>query len=334
MSDRSPTDMWRFVTGKEEAIASYLRSLVPALPSDIGQRVTRVASYFENLETQEGGRDSIAQQNALADVDLVAIVSPLLERACADQSEKAIGEVDLVSDLQIGVGRLLGCNSQRNNVVGLLTYPGLLLVGVIGVMLLFSQLVLPNFREIFDEFGIELPAPTKVVLTAGSVLEAMWPLALFVAFLAALPMVFDLCRCAGLAPGFVQWVDRKFSSKRSAMATWARHTALLLQSGLGEDLAVKTSLSAAKGWVNSGSWPWRFGFVEQVLKLEDTSAKIALLNHVADYYLARHRNSFQWWASFLPPIVVCLLGGLIAFVMLSIFMPLISIISGLSGGGF
>lgn len=333
MSESSPIDIWRHVAGKEAAIANHLRSLAPVLPGAIRQRVTHVASQIEAIGKQKGLGDSNAQQKAFADLDLVAIVSPLLERARDNRNDNAIEEAELLSDLQIGVSRLVRCSTQRRSIVGLLTYPGLLLVGVIGVTLLFSQLILPEFRKMFQEFGIELPAVTKIIFAIGSFLESVWPLVLFVAVLAALPMIVDLCRCMGVATGLTQWVDDKFSSKRSAIATWARHTALLLQSGIDEDMAVKTSVSASKNWI-SGSWPWRFGLVEQALKLEDTSAKIALLNHTADYYHARHRSAFQWWTSFLPPIVVCLLGAWVAFLMLSIFMPLISIIGGLTGGGF
>ena len=166
----------------------------------------------------------------------------------------------------------------------------------------------------------------------GRFLEAAWPLALFVAFLAALPMMNELCRSTGLATGLVRWVENKLSSKRSAMAKWARHTALLLQAGVNQDAAVKTSMSAAKRWIRAGALPWKFGLLEETLKLEDASAQIALLNHAADYYQARHRSVVQWWASFLPTVVICFLGAVVLFVMLSILMPLVAIISGLSGG--
>ena len=332
MSENTPVNIWRLVTGNEVAIANHLRGLAPVLQSSSAQRVTRVARQLEQIHKRGGMSDSNAQDKALADPDLLAVVSPLLERARRDHSDNSAAEAELLSDLQIGVCRLVRCSSQRASVIGIFAYPGLLLVGAIGVILLFSQHLLPGFRTILVEFGIELPGATKVMFEIGRFLEAAWPLALFVAFLAALPMLIELCRSTGLATGLVRWVENKLSSKRSAMATWARHTALLLQAGVSQDAAVKTSMSAAKRWIRAGAWPWKFGLLEETLKLEDASAQIALLNHAADYYHARHRSVVQWWASFLPTVVICFLGAVVLFVMLSILMPLVAIISGLTGG--
>jgi len=334
MNENSTVDIWRFVAGNEAAIAEHLRNLAAVLPQTIKHRVTRVIRQLDRIHKHGGVSEEKTKQKALVDRDLLAIVSPLLERARDDESVNATAESHLLSDLQIGVGRLARCSTERTSITGLFVYPGLLLVGVIGVMLLFSQMVLPNFRAVLIEFGIELPLATKIMFSIGDFLQTAWPLALFVAFLATLPMIVEFCRTMGWATSVVQWVEDKLSSKRSAMASWARHTALLLESGVQQDAAITTSMSAAKRWVRSGAWPWKFGLVERALQLNDNSAKIALLNHAADYYHARHRSLVQWWASFLPTIIVCLLGALIIFVMLSILMPLISIISGLSGGLF
>lgn len=332
MSENSSVNIWRLVAGNEVAIADHLRGLASVLQSTAGQRVTGVARSLEKIHKRGGMSDRNAQHKALADPDLLAVVSPLLERARHEHSDNTVAEAELLSDLQIGVCRLVRCSSQQASVIGIFAYPGLLLVGAIGVILLFSQHLLPDFRTMLIEFGIELPRTTKVMFGIGRFLEAAWPFALFVAFLAALPMLIELCRSTGLATGLVRWVENKLSSKRSAMATWARHTALLLQAGVNQDAAVKTSMSAAKRWIRAGAWPWKFGLLEETLKLEDASAQIALLNHAADYYQARHRSVVQWWASFLPTVVICFLGAVVLFVMLSILMPLVAIISGLSGG--
>lgn len=331
MNKNSTTDIWSRVSGNEVAIANHLRSLSGVLPRGTAQRVIAVARQMERIDKRGGMRDSMAQEKALANHDLLAIVSPLLERA-HEHHRNDPGE--LLADLQVGVCRLVRNSSIQTSIVGIFAYPGLLLVGLIGVMLLFSRSILPEFRKILIEFGIELPAPTKIIFSFGSFLEAAWPLAVFVAVLAALPMVVELCRSTGVASSVFRWVEGKLASKRSAVAAWARHAALLLQAGVDQDAAIKTSMLASKGWVRSGNWPWKFGLIEEALKLEDRAAKIAVLNHTADYHDARHRNVVQWWASFLPPILLFLLAALVVFVMLSIFMPLISIISGLSGFGF
>jgi len=332
MSENSPADIWNSVTGNEVPIANHLRGLAPVLLPNIAQRVTRVARQLERIHKRGGMSDPNNQQKVLADPDLLAIVSPLLERTRDDRNDITGDDAELLSDLQIGVCRLVRCSGPRSSIIGIFAYPGLLLIGLIGIVLLFSQFVLPSFRTVLFDFGIELPNSTRVMFVIGSFLEKAWPFVVLFTPLAALPMVIELCRSMGLATGLVRWVESKLSSKRSAMAEWARHTALLLQAGINQDAAVKTSMSAAKGWIRSGAWPWKFGLLEETLKLDETSDQITLLNHVADYYHDRHRSVVQWWASFLPTIIICLLGVLILFLMLSVLMPLISIISGLTGG--
>ena len=333
MNEKASAKIWRFVTGNEVAIADHLRSLASVLPSAVSQRVTCCASQLDRIHQRGGMSDSAAQEKSLANRDLLSVVSPLLERANANQNV-TISESELLADLQLGVCRLVRYSDQRSSIVGLFTYPGLLVVGLIAILLMFSQIILPNFRAVIIDFGIELPVATRIAFGIGRFLETAWPLALIVAAVAALPMAIELCRSAGIALGLVQWFEGQLSSKRSAMASWARHTALLLQSGVTQKAAIETSMLAAKRWVRSNSWPWKFGLIEESIKLGDTTAKIAMLNHAADYYQSRHRSVIQWWASFLPTIFVCLLGGLVLFVLISILMPLVSIITGLSGGMF
>ncbi len=334
MTENSTTDIWSHVSGNEGEIATYLRSLADVLPRATAQRVIAVAKKMERIDQRGGMSGASAQKSALADQDLLAIVSPLLQRAHDHHGDTRSASADLLADLQTGVCRLVRISNVQTSIVGMFAYPGLLLIGLIGIMIFFSQSILPEFRKILTEFGVELPVSTKTVFWVGGFLEKAWPLAVIVAALSALPMVIELCRSAGVASGFVRWIEDKMASRRSAMAAWARHTALLLQAGVDQDAAVETSMLASKRWVRSGKWPWKFGLLEEALKLDNNAVKIAVLNHTADYHHARHRNAVQWWASFLPPIMLFLLAALVVFLLLSIFMPLISIIRGMTGGMF
>ena len=49
MSENTPVNIWRLVTGNEVAIANHLRGLAPVLQSSSAQRVTRVARQLEQI---------------------------------------------------------------------------------------------------------------------------------------------------------------------------------------------------------------------------------------------------------------------------------------------
>jgi len=262
----------------------------------------------------------------------LAVLSPLLERK-TDHGD-AITDSELHADLQIGVCRLASYRSDRKSIVGLFAYPGLLLVGLIGVVVLFSQFVAPSIGSFLVEFGIETPVSTKVLLGFCSFLKAAWLVPIVCVLVAMLPIIIEFMRSAGWVPSLVQWVDDRLSGRRTEVAMWARHTALLLQAGVDSRSSVETSMLSAKRWLRSRKIPWRFGLLEEVLRLDDRSAKIALLNQTADYYHCHRRNWVQWWASFLPMILICFMGAVFVFVIGSLLMPLVSVISGLSGGMF
>ncbi len=333
MSDSKIDDIWKCVVGKELEIAKQLRDFGQVLPASLKQRTAAVAKQLErSVQRGPGLSCPEAHHQLLAGRDAVAIVSPLLERAARVDSGDDLTAADLVSDLQIGVCRLQRSDNDRSSLIGPFVYPGVLTAGLIGLLAIFSTYLMPEFTSVLEEFGIPIPKPTQFLLSICWCIETAWPLVWLGALLTLLPMVVELCRFSGCALSLVRWLDRRLEGKRLALAAWAEHAALLLQSGIPQDSAVATAMRSSRRWLRNGHWPWRFGLLEQALKLGDTSAKVALLNQTADYYRARHRSWVQWWSGFLPSALLCLLGGFLTFAIVSIIMPLFAILSGLSGG--
>ena len=66
--------------------------------------------------------------------------------------------------------------------------------------------------------------------------------------------------------------------------------------------------------------------------VESSPGKIALLQQVADYYWDRNRSIGDWWIQWLVSAMLCMVGLLILMGVLSLFMPLLAIVSGLTGG--
>ncbi|MFS4493177.1 type II secretion system F family protein [Maribacter sp. 2308TA10-17] len=58
-------------------------------------------------------------------------------------------------------------NDQRRNVVNALTYPIIILVTAILVVIFMLRLVVPMFQDIFTQNGVELPGITKFIISAS-----------------------------------------------------------------------------------------------------------------------------------------------------------------------
>ncbi|MGV6852284.1 MAG: type II secretion system F family protein [bacterium] len=62
----------------------------------------------------------------------------------------------------------------RETVKSAMVYPIMLLVMAIVSVLILMVFVIPNFREMFDEMGANLPTITKMVLTTGDFIQGYW----------------------------------------------------------------------------------------------------------------------------------------------------------------
>ena len=62
----------------------------------------------------------------------------------------------------------------RNNVVGAMVYPSLLVTVAGGVMVLLAFTVLPRFRELFDTLGAPIPASTQLIMATAEFLKSYW----------------------------------------------------------------------------------------------------------------------------------------------------------------
>jgi len=62
----------------------------------------------------------------------------------------------------------------RGKVVSALIYPCFLIVAGLGAIFILLSFVFPKFIEIFEDFGGELPAPTKLLMAICGFMEAYW----------------------------------------------------------------------------------------------------------------------------------------------------------------
>ncbi len=72
--------------------------------------------------------------------------------------------------------------------------------------------------------------------------------------------------------------------------------------------------------------------VQMVSIGEETGALDAMLTKVADFYETEIETQLQSLAAALEPLMIVILGVIVGFIVIALFMPLIAIVSQLSGG--
>lgn len=71
----------------------------------------------------------------------------------------------------------------QGKIKGALTYPVVVLVGMISIMFIMITFVIPKLLNLYKDFNIELPLSTQILIALSSFLVQFWPLVIIAVFL-------------------------------------------------------------------------------------------------------------------------------------------------------
>jgi type IV pilus assembly protein PilC len=242
----------------------------------------------------------------------------------------------------------------KKRVIGAMMYPvavisfaGLILTGII-------IFIIPQFIDMFEELGVELPVPTQILLTVSNVMVNFWYL------LPAVPigivLLYKLIRSSQLGKYTTDWVKFHFPlfgalSHKSAIARFTRTFGTLITSGvpilealsITRDTVGNTVLSTALTKVHEsiregepiaqplGETKVCDDMVVNMIDVgEETGNLDTMLDKIADNYDEEVDAMVESLTSLMEPIMIIGLGLIIGFIVISLFMPLVSLMSSLS----
>ncbi len=240
--------------------------------------------------------------------------------------------------------------SLRRQIRSAMVYPILVITFAIGVMMALVAFLVPVFEGVFKQFGGELPSITKVsVFLSHAVLGYWWLM-----FLLAGGLAFSFVKWKKSSWGRPQWdhfrlhVPMKIGAivQQVAVARWARTLASLTSAGVpllqaleitgrtGGNVAVE---EAMEGVINSvkrggtiaaplGQAPVFPMMVTHMVGVgEETGALDTMLDKVADFYEDQVEASVKALTSILEPIMIIVIGGIVGFIVVSMYMPLFNV---------
>lgn len=235
----------------------------------------------------------------------------------------------------------------------MLAYPAAVLLITVLVFSLICALIVPPFQQMFEEFGLRLPAPTLFVMAISNRFSNDLVFTLFILAIAAL-VVFFAVRAWARSGLTMQILGRSVAGNSVSVGAMAS-----LVSQLKDLLSIGVSLPDAL-WLAGEGCGHRFyqraaedlarHVHDSRLPLEACPAAeklpgnliyalsagpggtphLSLLHELAAMYAdnATHRTS--WMTGALAQLSIVLIGLAVGFLVLALFAPLVSLISGLT----
>jgi type IV pilus assembly protein PilC len=239
----------------------------------------------------------------------------------------------------------------KSKTVSALVYPAILVTLALGLVSIIILKVVPAFSDFYTSFGAELPFITRVIITVSDFVRA-WFVFLVIGLVAAAVAVVAWIRQPGQQAKFdhalltlpmLGQIAGKFATSQMS-----RTLATLLGGGLplvnALDIASKSignqfmaaQLEVVGARVREGesfarALEARRVFPEVAVKMaevgESTGALQEMLNTVADFYDEEIETSMERFITLVEPVLLVVMGIVIAGLLLALYMPLFQLSS-------
>ncbi len=238
----------------------------------------------------------------------------------------------------------------RSRIKSAMTYPTILIVFSFILMGLLMNFVIPQFADFYTSFETELPGITRFVMSVSTTLSRRWYL--MAGLLVAAVVAFARLR---RRPDFRYRVDRlklrvpfgKTVWLESGISLFSRTLGLLLEAGISLLAAIGIAIQAMpNAWMvrqmedvpdhirngeglsdsltQSGTFP---PLALDMVRIGENSANLqGMLGDMADFYDDRVRGKIETLVTLVEPVVIIVMGLVVAAMLLSVYIPIFNII--------
>ncbi len=234
-----------------------------------------------------------------------------------------------------------------------MTYPMIVGIVAVAVVVLMMVVVIPNFMSMFDDMNIEMPYMTRLVIGISDFMREKWYIIVLV--VGAIVVAYQMYkkspsgkRTLGLLvykiPFFGKFVEKSNSAR------FARTMSTLLAAGISmiealditartmDNVIAKEALMDAKEDVakglplsvpikNAGIFP---PMVYQMAKIGEESGNIeSMLSKVADYYDEEVEAAAETVTAVMEPMIIVVLALVVGVIIMAILQPMMAMYDGL-----
>jgi type IV pilus assembly protein PilC len=245
----------------------------------------------------------------------------------------------------------------RRKVKAALTYPAIVVVVAILIVLGLCTFIVPKFIELFKDLGVrELPAMTQFLVDFSDFLKSKWYIGLgIVIFIWVAIKYFGTTKVGRRVIDRVKLKIPVFGklSHKICLARFSRTLSTLLVSGVPILQAMETvagtvgneiiseAVMNARARIREGdrindplekSRMFPPMVVHMISIGEESGALDQMLSKIAEFYEGEVDSSLQSLTSAIEPVMIVFLGVCVGFIVIAMFLPLINVIQNLSGG--
>ena len=238
----------------------------------------------------------------------------------------------------------------QNQIKSAMSYPTV--VGSLAVIIFLAMTIflIPIFANIFKDLGTELPALTQFMLWISGVLTS-WRLFVLIGIVVGAKVAFDMYYKTPVGTLNIDALSLKLPLfgdliQKSAIARFSRTFGSLTRSGVpiltsleivrdtSGNQIIANAIDAARSEVEQG------GMISLALQKENVFPPMAIqmmsigeetgeldgmLMKVADFYEDEVEQAVKALTSVLEPVMIVVIGGMVAVILLSMYLPMFAV---------
>lgn len=239
----------------------------------------------------------------------------------------------------------------RAKIKGALTYPVIVVTGMIAVMLVMMIFVIPKLTSLYSEFNATLPQSTKILISLSNWMVRLWWLLPILAV--GIIYVFRLINSTTVGRRKIDEIKFKIPiagrlQSQITLAELTRTLGLLTGAGVSivealpiaaktaGNLVIEEGILAANKQVEKGfnlsaalaENPFFPPIISQMISVGEETGKLdEVLLKVSKYFQSESEESLKGLTSAIEPLIMILLGVGVGFLVIAIIMPIYNLTS-------
>lgn len=237
----------------------------------------------------------------------------------------------------------------KRKIKSALMYPTIILIAVVVVVAIMMIFVIPTFKQVFEDMGAQLPAPTLVIMNISDFFVNYWYIIFGAMFAGGYFIIQSYKRSEKLQNRMDQFMLQMpiFGPlvQKSVLARWTRTLATMFSAGvplvdslnsvggasgnavyknatrlIQQDVTSGTSLTIAMS--STKIFP---SIVLQMTSIGEESGSLdSMLNNVADFYEDEVDEAVKGISTMIEPIIIVLLGVVVGGMVVAMYLPIFS----------
>ena len=235
----------------------------------------------------------------------------------------------------------------KSKIITAITYPAVLFIMAMGVLIYFVAGIVPTFAEIFADFNITLPPLTLAIVAISKAIRNHIILILFSITAIVTAFIFAIKTPSGkrlwhkfhlTVPIFGNFISNIYFERiLSSMATLLNsgvsiiNVLAVMEDAFAGNVLIQNALiqarkdvaggkSTSESFRRTGMFP---GLMTEMMMMGEESGRLPhILQTLAKFYTEQINQFIARFSALIDPILIVGIGAIIAVIVLSIFMPI------------